>query len=427
MKFVTSSAVALAAALIASPAAAQMGGNYGATPSMPPQTAAQPAQGQAPAQAQAQGPQIKLSNKAAKAILDLQAAVKANDTASIPAKVAAAQAVAQTKDDRYAIGKLQLDAAVAAKDNAAAAAAADTIAASGFLDAHSMAGLYKQLGVLAYNEKQYPQAVALFQKAEATSPTDMEALKFLGLAQNMSGQKAEASATLAKALQLGSASGQKPDEDLFKQAIGVAYGAKSPIAVDLGRQWVAAYPSPSSWHDALVIYRNIGGADVSQALDIMRLARATDSMQGTGDYNLYASETINSQNYGEAKAVVAEGLASGKIKATDPVVQDIENALKGKTSPTAAELSAREAAAKVPAAYLRVGDAYYGAGNYQKAAELYKAALDKGADANLANLRLGEALARAGDKAGAAAALNKVSGSSAQVAKFWLLYVQRQA
>ena len=71
-----------------------------------------------------------------------------------------------------------------------------------------------------------------------------------------------------------------------------------------------------------------------------------------------------------------------------------------------------------------MGDRYYGAGNYQKAAELYREAAEKGADTNLANLRLGEALARAGDKAGATAALSKVGGSLAEIAKFWLVYVQ---
>jgi hypothetical protein len=81
----------------------------------------------------------------------------------------------------------------------------------------------------------------------------------------------------------------------------------------------------------------------------------------------------------------------------------------------------------VPTAFIHVGDRYYGAGNYQKAAELYGKGLAKGADANLSNLRMGEALARAGDKAGATAALNKVGGSLAGIAKFWLIYVQRQA
>jgi hypothetical protein len=39
------------------------------------------------------------------------------------------------------------------------------------------------------------------------------------------------------------------------------------------------------------------------------------------------------------------------------------------------------------------------------------------------NLHLGMALARAGDKAGATAALNAVTGARADIAKYWLAYV----
>ncbi|MFL6836269.1 MAG: tetratricopeptide repeat protein [Bradyrhizobium sp.] len=423
MKLMTTTAVLFAAGFAAVPAVAQ---SYG--PSSTPQQAPEP-RNDAPAasaQAQGQGPKINVSAKATKAVQELQAAVKANDRANIPAKVAAAQAVAQTRDDRFAIARLQLDAAFAANDNAAALTAADALVASAFLPASDVAGVYTKVGVSAYNAKQYDQAVGAFQKAVALNGNDAEAVKFLGMAQNMAGHKAEASATMLRAIQLGSAGGKKPDEDLYKQALTVAYAAKAPTAIELGRQWVAAYPSPDSWHDALVIYRSMGNPDPSLALDVMRLTSVTNAMRGTADYNIYAGETINSQNYGEAKALISEGLSSGRIKASDPIVQDIQKALAGKSAPTAAELTTRESAAKAPTAFLRVGDAYYGAGNYQKAAELYRKAIAGGADKNVANLRLGEALARAGDKAGATAALTAVSGTQAEIAKFWLLYVQRQ-
>jgi tetratricopeptide (TPR) repeat protein len=421
MKLISSTAIALVAGLIAAPAAAQMGYGPQAQPSTPQQTAVQPAQAQAqPAQ---QG-QIKVSSKAGKAITELQKAVVANDVANIPAKLAAAQAVASTKEDHYAIGQLQLKAALAAKDNSAATAAVDAIAASGYLDGAKVAGLYSALGVELYNAKQYPQAAALFQKSADLNPQSPEPLKLLAEARNSQGQHAEGAAALLKALQLGAAAGQKPEEALYKRAVAMAYDAKSPTAIELGRQWVGAYPSPDSWHNALAIYRNLDNPDPATALDILRLARATNSLQGTGDYHIYAFEAANQANYGEAKSLIAEGLASGKIKATDPIIQEIQGALKGKAAPTAAELAAAEQGAKIPTAFVHVGDRYYGAGNYQKAAELYREAAEKGADANLANLRLGEALARAGDKPGATAALGKVGGSLADVAKFWLVYVQ---
>jgi tetratricopeptide (TPR) repeat protein len=164
MKLVSSTAIALVAGLVAMPAAAQ--GNYGATSTAPQQSAAQPA----PAAPEAAKAQIKVSAKAAKAITELQKAVIANDVAGIPAKVAAAQAVAQTKEDRYTIGQLQLKAALAAKDNNAASAAVDAIAGSGYLEGGKVAELYDALGIELYNAKQYPQAAALFEKASGLTP-----------------------------------------------------------------------------------------------------------------------------------------------------------------------------------------------------------------------------------------------------------------
>lgn len=425
MKFLTSTAIVLAAGLAAAPAAAQYN-----MPSAPPrQPTPQPApQAAAPAQAEASAqPTIKISKQATKAIIDLQNAVKANDAANIPAKVAAANAVAQTKDDRYAIGRLQLQAAVAANNNQAAAQAVEAIAASGFLDSKGLAGLYLGVGAKYYNAKQYAQAADLFQKAVNLNPQDGEALNMLSQSYLASGNKAQASVTLQKALQMSTAAGQKPDETLYKNAVAMAYESQSPNAVDLSRQWVAAYPSAASWHNSIAIYRNLNHPDAATEFDLLRLARITQAMQGTGDYHAYAFAAADEANYGEAKSLIAEGIASGQIKATDPIIQEIQGVLKSKSAPTAAELAAAEKGAREPQAFLRVGDRYYGAGNYAKAAELYREALAKGYDKDLANLRLGEALARAGDKAGATAALNAVGGRRADIAKYWLIYVQRSA
>ena len=48
-------------------------------------------------------------------------------------------------------------------------------------------------------------------------------------------------------------------------------------------------------------------------------------------------------------------------------------------------------------------------------------------DASLANLHVGMALARSGDKAGASAAFNAVSGARAPIAKYWLIYLAQKA
>ena len=74
---------------------------------------------------------------------------------------------------------------------------------------------------------------------------------------------------------------------------------------------------------------------------------------------------------------------------------------------------------------LRIGDRFYGLGEYAKAVELYRQAMGKpGVDNNIANLHIGMALAASGDKAGATQAFNAVTGPRAGAAKYWLMFLQ---
>ncbi|HJP61324.1 MAG TPA: hypothetical protein VJ865_15050, partial [Gemmatimonadaceae bacterium] len=271
MKFISSTAIVLASAGIATPAAAQYGG------AAPQQQTGNIPSSQAPAQAQAQ-PQIKPSPKAVKAIVDLQTAVNNKDYANIPAKIAAAQAVATTKEDRYLIARLQLNAAVAQNDNAATAQALDAVAQSGYLDSAKMAVLYLGLGANFYNSKQYPQAALALQKATALDPNNSEASRLYGISLFQSGQKAQAFTAFQKAIHASVAAGKKPDEDLYKLAVQSAFDTRSPEAPTIAREWLAAYPSPESWRNAIAIYRNLGGQDTEGTLDLLRLMQATGAL-----------------------------------------------------------------------------------------------------------------------------------------------------
>jgi tetratricopeptide (TPR) repeat protein len=413
---ITAAAIALAAA--AAPAAAQYGPQ-----SKPPETAAPAAQ---EAAAAAQKP-VKVSNKAAKAIVALQTAVNKGDYSNLAALVAAAQAVASTPDDKYAIAELQLKAAVAQKNDAAMAAAVDAVANSGFVDTASISKLYASLGTTFYNNKQFDQAATAFQKAVGVDPRNAQGYTLLGEAKFAQGQKAEAASDFQRAVQIETAAGQKPDEALLKRAVSVAYEAKSPLAVELARNWAAAYPSADSWRNSIAIYRNIAHPDVEGTLDLLRLMQATGTLNA-GDYALFAEAAADQLNYNEAQSVLDAGIAAHVVDPSTAQFRDIISGLKGKQKATDADL---EAAAKMSPSstnLLRIGDRYYGMGNYAKAADIYRQVLTKpDADKDVANLHLGMALARAGDKAGATAALNAVGAGRAEIAKFWLAYVQQHA
>lgn len=417
---ITTAAMAFAA--VSAPATAQ----YGPQATPPGPGAQAPQTSSADAQPSTQKP-IKLSSKAQKAIVDLQTAVNKGDYASVPAKLAAAQAVASTPDDKYVIAELQLKAALAQKDNAGMAAAADAVANSGFVDAAMVSKLYAGLGTTFYNQKMFPEAASAFQKAVTINPNNAEGYTLLGEAKFAQGQKADAATDFQRAVQLQMASGQKPEEALLKRAVSVAYEAQSPLAVELGREWAGSYPSADSWRNSIAIYRNLSHPDVEGTLDLLRLMQATGAMNA-GDYALFAEAAADQSNFNEAQSVIDAGIAAHVVDPANPQFRDILAGLKGKPKATAADL---EAAAKMSPSttnLLRIGDRYYGMGNYSKAADVYRQVLSKpDADKDVANLHLGMALARAGDKAGATAALNAVGGGRAQIAKFWLTYVQQHA
>ena len=408
MKLITTTALALLAS--ASPAVAQKA------------PAPAPAQGAAAAQ-----PKITPSKGALKAIVDLQDTVNKNDFANVPAKVAAANAVATTKEDKYLVGQLQLKAALAAKDNAATASAIDTVVGSGYLPAAKNAELYMSLGSSLYNSKQYPQAQVAFQKAAALDPANSEAPSLLGEALLAQGQKAEAAAAFQRAIRASAAGGQKPNEQLLKRAVGVAYDANSPAAVDLSRQWVTAYPGPDSWRNSIAIYRNLNHPDIEGTLDLLRLMQVTGAMTQSEDYTLFARAAAEQNNYNEAQAVLDAGVAAKLVNPASADVKDLVVGLKAKPKATAADLASATKSAVNGTALLRIGDRYYAMGDYAKAVELYRMAMGKpGVDTAVANLHIGMALARAGDKAGATTAPNAVTGPRADIAKYWLTYVNQR-
>jgi tetratricopeptide (TPR) repeat protein len=356
--------------------------------------------------------------------------VKANNQAALPALVAAARAAAKTPDDRYVVAQLQLQAASAAKDETAMASALEAVIASGALPAQDLPRIQTALAKLHYNAKRYDQAAPAFERLLASDPNNTDMMLLFAETRSAQGRHAEAVSLFQRAIDRSAASGTKPPESVYRRAVAIAHKGSLPT-LDLARKWIAAYPSPASWRDGISIYRNVAKPDDATLFDVLRLARATGALSGENDAWLYAHFATESWAGADAQKVLDEAIAAGTFNAADPKNRELVSSVKTAKGRDAASLeaSAKEvAAAPTGRNALKVGDGFYGLGNYARAVELYRMALSKGSvDANLVNLRIGAALARAGDKAGATAALNSVTGPRAEIAKFWLLYLATRA
>lgn len=396
-------------------------------------TLAVPAAAQAPAAPAAAQPtprQLKLSAKAQKAIVDLDTAVKAKNTAAIPGLIAAAQAVASTNDDRYAIATRQLQAAIDSNDYAGLVVAADAMRASG-APATETTKIYQFATQRFAAAKQYPQASAALDKWIAGEPNNADALLLKADLLHQQGRAADAVAALNQAIVHAKSSGAAVPESWYQAQVGWAYDGKLPTTYEVSRQWVTAYPSPVHWRDTINIYRNMSGLDRPALIDLLRLARVTKSLAGESDYVAWSQSLINRGYPGEALAILQEGIAGGTISASSGNVAPLLSAARSKSVGAEAQLiatgkTASGAATSKPATI--AADGLLGLGKYSDSAALYRTALTKpGVDKDVANLRLGEALLQSGDKPGAMAAFQAVGGTQVEIAKYWMAYASTRA
>lgn len=379
------------------------------------------------------GRKYNLTKEERAAMGPVQKAIVAKDWAAAQAAMPAAQASATSADGKYVIGQFKLQIGIGLNNEAMQADAIDTLLASGGAEASELPALYRNQGALALRASppNIAKAEAAFAKVIELNPTDTDAMVNLAKIKSDARKPGEALALLDRAIDAKKAAGQPVDESWYKYGLKLAYDTKlGPQAVKFSRGLVSAYPSKENWRDALLVYRDYGNLDAAGKLDLLRLMRASKSLAGERDWYDYA-DTVNNAGFpGEAKAVLDEGVALHMI---DPKKQAFAELLRisgGRLAADRASLStdaARALASGTGSAVLKMGDAYYGYGDYAKAAEFYRAAMTKGGvDAGTAQLRLGMALAMGGDRPGAEAAFHAVTGAKSDLAGYWLSWLAQR-
>lgn len=388
------------------------------------------------------GPALKLTKEVQGAASAAQTAIGAKDFAGASAQLATAQAAAKSDDDRYIVAALQLQMEVTKMQDARAAnqpvneeglkAPLDALIANPKTPAVDLPKYNYQRGIMAANSKDTPGAIAFFQRAQQLGYSDPNLPLQLVKLKMESGDVVGGNADLEKTIDAQTAAGQKPEESLYRYAIAKTNQKKmGPQTAAWVRRYVVAYPSPKSWRDGIVTYGMLPSSavvlDKPQKVDLYRLMRATKSLADQYDYENYAQWTYDMGLPYETKAVLTEGKANGKVPAGSASANDL---LKVATQAIATEGSLAPVEAKAKAGAngriaANTGDAYLGSGEFGKAIDLYRVALQKGGvDADTVNTRLGIALAGSGDKAAAKAAFQAVKAAPrSDVAALWITYL----
>ena len=225
-------------------------------------------------------------------------------------------------------------------------------------------------------------------------------------------------------------SGSHPTEQVLSVLYSAAYkcGDNDAMRSALERL-VQSYNKPQYWSDLLQAAEGTKGLKDHQLLDIYRLRVLTNSLKTAEDYETSAELAIEFKSSAEAQAIVQKGLDAKVLSgARDMRLLATAKAQAGADAANLPKTIAAANAAKTGDLDVTLGETYWGMGRYQDAINAIQAGLKKGvADKDNAQIRLGMAYYSAGQKASAIEAFNAVGKdetAAGVIAHLWALYAK---
>lgn len=355
------------------------------------------------------------------------------DYAAAKAALPGVVAASETPDDKMATGRMMLSIGQKQSDQALALQGIEMMLASGRADA-KMQGQFNFVGgQLAFNAKDYAKARTMTEAAIAAGYNENDPQAFLAETYFANKQYAEGLKVLNDAIAARKAAGQPVSETWVKRGLSVAYQNK--LNAD-ARRWSTLYasefPSQTSWGDAIAIVVNTESYQSPEMLDLLRLARRTNTLRSKAMVLEYVDAADPRKLPNEVAQVLDAGVAAKLIDNNIQMVKDARTVVATRVAADAKELPALQRDANAAGAKLvtvmAAADTLLSYGKYAEAEALYaKAAAMPGANTPLIHTRQGIAQAEQGKYAEAQASFGKVQGNRQAIANLWSLYASQKA
>ena len=364
----------------------------------------------------------------------LQAArdlIKAKKYSEALAKLREADAVPnRNANENFLLEQMRASAALSAGDNGQAIKAIQALLNSGRLPESQQAQYAASLASLYYREKDYKDAAQWASRALKSNPSDGAMRSLQIQSYYLAGDLAGASREALEDVQAAEKAGRTPPEDRLQLLANIASKTGDRAAYVVGiERLVAYYPKKEYWVDLLRRLEAKPGFSNRLTLDLYRLRAATKTLDSANEVVEMAQLALQQKQAGEAKQVLDSAFAAGLLgKGTEAERQKRLLALASERvadAPNQLKQAEAEALAAAEGSDLvNVGFAYSGLGQHEKGIALMQQGIAKGKlkRAYEANLHLGIAYLRAGQKAKAQQAFKLVGGTdgTADLARLWM-------
>ncbi len=340
-------------------------------------------------------------------------------------KIAQAAAVPnRTPYETYMVEATRGATAMAAGDTGVAAQAYETVLNSGRLSGDEEQRTTAALAGIYFQQKNYPQAIRVAQRYLKAGGTDPEMHTLLTQSYYLSNDCSQVVSQLKASTDAQAKAGHAPDEAQLQMLATCAQKSKDTGAYRNALGMLVAYhPSPAYWDEMVSAIRGSPGYLSSLDLDIYRLRRATGSLTTADAYMEMTQLALVAGTPAEGRQVIDQGFASGVLG------KDAQADREKRLQALAAKRAQSGSDAANPVAPIDAGMNLVFAGHAAQGLSMMEQAIAKGGieHPDAARLRLGEAYYVAGQKAHALQVLRTVKGTdgSGDLAKLWTAVASR--
>lgn len=374
----------------------------------------------------------KVSPAVAKTLQAAQTASKARRWADCLSNLKTAEATAGKTDyDTFIINELTAFCALSSNDIATATRAYETNLSSSFA-ANNLAQRTRDLAKIYFNARNYGKTIEIGRNAIKAGYADADTFLVVSQAYYQQNEFKNARDFVGSWIRDLEKRNQRPKENAIQIYVTSCMKLKDEACTAEGfEKLVTYYPNPAGW--ANLMQSLFAARNDAAAFNAYRLATEVGAMRAGSDYTEMAQRALEKGIPGEAQAVLETAFARNVFTEKRDVDRNTRllNAAKERAAADRAGLAKQDrdaAAGKSADADLRVGQAFMSYGQYPQAVAAIQRGIAKGnaADPAEAQLILGIAYLKAGNKSEAAKAFRAVKGDAdiQRIAKLWSLRAQ---
>jgi tetratricopeptide (TPR) repeat protein len=378
----------------------------------------------------------KNSPALAKPLKEANDALKAKNYSDAITKLRAAEGVAgKTPADQYIIDEMLSFAYIKTQNYTEAAKVMEAKLDSGLTPQSEQPTLVKQLATINYQNKNYDKAISFGNRAIQGGYADDQIKTIVGQSYYLKGDWKNTLKFESDIVNSQIKAGQTPTNE----SLALIYSACTKLQDEACQtqaveKMVTYYPKPETWAQLLYGMRKETSGNETDLFQTYRLMLDTDVLKEPSDYTEMAELALDQGSPGEAQSVLEKAQARNVFtdqRSKDRAQRLLESAKKRASADQAGlpKLEQEANASTTGVKNLAVGRAYFGYGQYDKAADQLSKGLDKGGVKNEADARLtlGIAQLKGAHKDDAMKTFKAVKGDPAleRLANLWGLHAKQ--